>query len=160
MWISATIAFILLAVYVAYIIRNYGIPTSLSRTFYLLGERGWLFSVVMSVMGFATMIPMMSVTPDNFKCVPFICGCSLCFVGVASEYAQRVASGVHLTAAVIGMLCSLAWVIIMGCWWVLPITLAVAAIPAISTRTIKSCWVWWLEVAVLLSVFLTMIITL
>jgi hypothetical protein len=66
---------------------------------------------------------------------------------------------IHFIGTVLCATVSIAWIIFVAhLWWVLPIGFVAAAIPAYFTKTYKTSWVFWLEMAAFTSVYLTVFI--
>lgn len=168
--ILAVTAFVLFIVYNSTIIGIYGIPRSLSTSFYLLQDTkaglGYVFSVFM---GLTTGLLMpawieisMAVGPwmNNFTFLAFFCAAAICFVGAAPAFrSSKMEDTVHTVSALIAAAAGLLWCFIV-CWqifWVPLIGIAIAAILGASTKTWKTCTEYWLEMMAFLATFGTII---
>lgn len=97
-------------------VRKFGIPNSISETYYLLQEEnksGILFTL--SLWGIA--IPLMPVfieasNLEYTQCLAWIPCSALCFVATAPEFKKGLDRTIHICATVICALCSQAWVAI------------------------------------------------
>lgn len=114
--------------YVISMVNKYGIPASISDTYYLLKEdrKEWLFTLAM----WGTAFPLMPAfytlsTVPYTELLAFFAGAALCFVGAAPEFKFGSERFVHICATVICALSSQIWVAIYDPWllllWLLPV---------------------------------------
>ena len=141
------------AIYVAYnaiALAIFGIPESLSNTYYLYKEKwnkGWLFCVMMYAV-VAFMLPAWIGLSEgsSFQFLSFLAPASIALVGTAPKFKDSpLEKGVHSIAAVFAAVCSLAWVaIVTPYWWTILIWGAIISCCLTVTKT-YSCLVYWLE---------------
>lgn len=131
-----------------------GIPQSLSQTYYVLGNRGWLFQLVMSVTGIGLYYPWSAVTPDELLCLPFIACGGLLFVATAPQFKIRLEGPVHYISAVVCGLAAALWLWLTGNEDTFIVCGAAALIVSI-----MDCdrYMWWMEMAVMGSLFKVLI---
>jgi hypothetical protein len=108
--------FISLTIFIAYnaiIFRRYGIPVSLSETYYLLPEKirvpiffGMTVSVSIPLIIFGCNIT----SNDNMAVVMFLCPSMFIFVGAAAAFKQDFVEKYHITFALICAALSLVWI--------------------------------------------------
>lgn len=73
------------------IIFKYGVPVSLSETFYLLPQKWrWLFSAWCVMTAAPAGIYWFSKAPDNLKWMPIVCMIGLLFIAVSCDYKAPV----------------------------------------------------------------------
>ena len=142
------------AIYVAYnaiAIAIFGVPESLSNTYYLWKEKngkGWLFCLMMYLV-VALMMPAWITLSEgsNFQFLAFLAPASIMFVGTAPRFKDsQLESRVHTVSAIIAAACSLAWVaLVTPYWWVMLIWLGFIALASILTSSYKTAYVYWLE---------------
>jgi hypothetical protein len=142
------------AIYVAYnaiSLALFGIPESLSNTYYLWKERsnkGWLFPLMMYAV-VALMMPAWITMSEgsNFQFLAFLAPSAIAFVGTAPAFkSDDLENKVHSISAVIAAACSLAWVaVITPYWWMILIWFGLIALASILTSSCKPCLVYWLE---------------
>jgi hypothetical protein len=156
-----------LAVFVAYVVavvRRFGVPTSISESYYLWprGRGQWLFN------GFCLLaaLPMVAfwfeISPDPWRFLVFFACAPLGFVGAAGAFKEIDLTGrVHFGAAGISAVASQMWIAINGPWWIASLVLlAVAAIMSCRIRgrdaagAVRSAWLFWVEVAGFASVYI------
>ena len=66
------LSLLLICSYILYIIIKYGVPHSLSQTYYLLKHK-WIFSLVL-VISVTTMLPKMLEMNYSYLAFPALCG--------------------------------------------------------------------------------------
>ena len=142
------------AIYLAYnaiCLALFGVPESLSNTYYLWKEKngkGWLFPLMMYAV-VALMMPAWITMSEgsNFQFLAFLAPASLMFVATAPHYlASPLENKVHTIAAYIAAACSLLWVVLVTpYWWAILIWFSIVAVLAILTSSYRSSLVYWLE---------------
>ena len=142
------------AIYVAYnaiCLAIFGVPESLSNTYYLYKEKwnnGWLFCLMMYFV-VALMMPAWITLSEgsNFQFLAFLAPASIMFVGTAPRFKDsQLESRVHTVSAIIAAACSLLWVaLVTPYWWVMLIWLGFIALAAILTSSYKTAYTYWLE---------------
>ena len=169
LFILVCVSFLLFIIYNSVAIGLFGIPWSMSETFYLYEKKkkglGWLFTIFMWVMAL-TMIPGWVSISDSlgpwrsyFTFLSFISGASILFIGTAPRYKEDMEGKVHTIAAIICAISALAWDFISAykmCWVPL-IGMAIPALIATITKTWKSSREYWLEMMAFDATFATII---
>lgn len=173
-----TLVIISLVIFLAYLAGMYkyfGIPYSISDTYYKLEKRkkglGWLFTAMCwGVSG--TLLPaLLDLTPESYQFTAFLSCAGLMFVGAAPQFKLSLTGAVHYGAAAV---CVIFSQILVGltCWWVLlPVWLAFIGYILFNLFKhsdffrgriyfIESKPMFWCEVAALLSFFTAIIIIL
>lgn len=142
------------AIYVAYnaiAIAIFGVPESLSNTYYLWKQKngkGWLFCLMMYLVVALMMPAWISLSEgSNFQFLAFLAPASIMFVGTAPRFKDSpLESRVHTVSAIIAAACSLAWVaLVTPYWWLILIWFGFIALASIFTSSYKTCLVYWLE---------------
>lgn len=148
---SIIIAAVIYAAYNVVALAFFGIPESLSNTYYLFQDKcskGWLFCAMMYLV-VAFMMPAWITLSEgsNFQFLAFLAPASIMFVGTAPRFKDsQLESRVHTVSAIIAAACSLAWVVLVTpYWWVMLIWLGFIALASIFTSSYKTCLVYWLE---------------
>jgi hypothetical protein len=142
------------AIYLAYnaiCLALFGIPKSLSDTYYLWKEKngkGWYFSLMMySVV--ALMMPAWITMSEgsDFQFLAFLAPAAIAFVGTAPRFKDtELENHVHMTSAYLAAAFALAWVaLVTPYWWVILIWLCSITCLAVLTSSYKACLVYWLE---------------
>ena len=149
--ISIIIATTIFVAYNAVAIAFFGIPESLSMTYYLYKEKynkGFLFPTMMYLV-VAFMMPAWITMSEgsNFQFLAFLAPAAIAFVGTAPAFlSSDLENKVHSIAALIAAACSLLWVILVTpYWWTILVFLGLVALGAFLTKTYKASYVYWLE---------------
>ena len=149
--ISIIVATCIYVAYNAISMTLFGIPESLSNTYYLWKERsnkGWLFPLMMYAV-VALMMPAWITMSEgsDFQFLAFLAPSAIAFVATAPAFkSDDLENVVHTTAAIVAAICSLAWVaVITPYWWMILVWFGFIALAAILTSSYKSCLVYWLE---------------
>lgn len=157
--ISIIIAAIIYLLYNSAAISIFGIPPSLSETFYLYKNKwncGYVFPIMMYVV-VAFMLPAWLTMSEgsNFQFLSFLAPASLLFVGTAPAFkSSNLENAVHSVSAIFAAICSLLWVIIVTpYWWHILICFVYFALVAIITKSVKSAKIYWLESVAFFSTF-------
>lgn len=157
--ISIIVATCIYVVYNAIAIAIFGVPESLSNTYYLWKEKngkGWLFCLMMYLV-VALMMPAWITISEgsNFQFLAFLAPASLMFVGTAPRFKDfSLENKVHTYSAYLAAACSLLWVaLVTPYWWVMLIWLGFIALASVLTSSYKTCLVYWLEQVAFLSTF-------
>lgn len=157
--ISIIVATFIYVVYNAIAIAIFGIPESLSNTYYLWKEKngkGWLFSLMMYLVVALMMPAWISLSEgSNFQFLAFLAPASIMFVGTAPRFKDfDLENKVHTYSAYIAAACSLLWVMLVTPYWVtIPIYVVFEGAKAFFSKTYKTCLVYWLEQVAFLSTF-------
>lgn len=167
--ILVCISFLIFIVYNAVAIKLFGIPWSLSKTYYLYEEKkkglGWIFTIFMWTMAF-TMVPGFLTVSDAvgpwmsyFTFLAFITVAGIVFVGAAPRYREDLESDVHMTAAKICTAAAILWCFLVcwNIWWVPICAAAIPALIATCTKTWKSARDYWVEMLAFFATFGTII---
>ena len=165
------ISLLLFTAYNAVALKRFGVPKSLSETFYLWNSvkknLGYIFTGMMGGMSL-TLLPawievgnqVSSWSPFLNFLVFFTCG-AIMFVGVAPAFRSNKMEGtVHELAAKIAAACALIWCFVV-CYqiWYVPLACIIAVLIAgLCTRTFKKCSVYWLEMMAFAATFMTVIV--
>ena len=142
------------AIYIAYnaiCLALFGVPESLSNTYYLWKERngkGWLFCLMMyAVVAFMMPAWLTLSEGSDIQFLAFLAPASILFVGSAPKFKDSsLENKVHSFSAIIAAACSLAWVaVITPYWWMILIWTGIIALASVLTSSYKTCLVYWLE---------------
>ena len=149
--ISIIIATTIFVAYNAVAIAFFGIPESLSNTYYLYKEKsgkGWLFCLMMYLV-VAFMMPAWITMSEgsNFQFLSFLAPAAIAFVGTAPAFlSSDLENKVHSIAALIAAACSLLWVILVTpYWWIILVWIGIVIAQASFTESVKTSYIYWLE---------------
>jgi len=149
--ISIIIATVIFVAYNAVSLANFGIPKSLSMTYYLWKEkcnRGFCFCLMMYIV-VAFMMPAWITLSEgsSYQFLAFLAPASIAFVGTAPAFRSgNLENNVHQASAYLAAAFSLAWIILVTpYWWVILIWLGLMALASILTSSYKTSHIYWLE---------------
>ena len=149
--ISIIVATCIYVAYNAICLTLFGIPESLSNTYYLYKEKsnkGWLFPLMMyAVVAFMMPAWITMSEGSDFQFLAFLAPSAIAFVATAPAFkSDDLENKVHSISAVIAAACSLAWVALVTPYWVaIPIYAVFEGAKAFFSKTYKTCLVYWLE---------------
>ena len=162
--ISLIIAASIYLLYNTVAIGIFGIPPSLSETYYLYKNKwniGFVFPIMMyMVVGF--MMPAWLTLSEGsaFQFLSFMAPASIAFVGTAPAFkSSKLENSVHSVSAIIAAVCSLLWVIfVTPYWWSIFVELVIVALGGLITKTLLVSKVYWLETVAFISTFMSAIL--
>lgn len=129
---------------------KFGVPNSLSETYYSLGRYGWIFQTCIFLIG-VTLLPVwLPLSEESHQSLVFLACASLCFVASAPAFRIELQGKVHYSAAVVCCVSVFAWQILEGLW---DVTLWFVWIGGMLTLINCGKWCWWLECAAIGSLF-------
>lgn len=143
-------SFVILLSYILYA----GTAESLSATFYKV-KKPYLFQLALGLAGFLMMIYLLDITAGKwYQFLSFFATSALIFVAFAPDYRQMLEGKVHVAAAMVSAVASLALIVLMGYWYVpvLPFLASVFIIRKWGNKT------FWLEMVCFSSIFITAIL--
>lgn len=155
-----TIDLIIFTIFIISVFIKIGIPDNLSTTYYLYHDirkgAGWVFPALVVFICFTGILVWISITYHaspwgaRFTFLPIITLVCLLSVAASARYKKNQKRiYFHYTVAIIGAVCSVAWVNLVA-YKLIPIgsgILLVWLYAGIRTKTLKSCPLFWLEIA-------------
>lgn len=160
MEITLLVSFLILLVYVISIITMFGVPSSLSDSFYLLQNKypsknwKWFFTLLCFAISFTILIPWIDISNENLQLLPFLSAAGLSFVGAAPHF-KSYEKKMHEAGAWLCAACSQLWCILSGLWYTPLIGIGTMAIPALKQ---KKNYTFYAEMAAFLSTYLGLFI--
>lgn len=152
--ISVTLSCSIMTAYLTAYILNVGLPSSISETYYKTQAK-WLFPTCTATAGILALVPLLNVTPDNYRFVAFFIIASILFVAAAPAFREELTNYVHSGAAIILGLSALAWLILtIGVPYI-----AITAI-LIGLGIDRKHFIFWLEAGLLYNLYTTLILIL
>lgn len=153
------ISLLITVAYLTYTIRLFGVPWSISETYYLLELKkkgtGALFIAWTWMAAFPLLIAWLNVTEGMwYQFLPFLACGALVFVGTAAQFKQELTEMVHYISAGICVAAAVTWVILAGYWYIPAIFLSISV--ALGLKYQK--WVTWIEIAALAATYITLLI--
>lgn len=129
-----TLIIISLAIFLAYVAGTclyFGVPASISDTYYKLERRhkglGWLFTAMCWLVGGLLLPALLDLTPESYQFTAFLACAGLLFVGAAPQFKLSLTGAVHYGSAVVCVVFSQIWVGFMVWWVLLPVWIGFVA---------------------------------
>ena len=144
---------IILFGYLCYVVAKFGIPQSISDTFYLLEKKGWLFQLTLAVTAFCMMPSLIDASSENTQFLAFLACAGLAFVAFAPLFKMDLEGKVHFVSAYICCGSLVLWQVFNASWIIPAICLAPVAYPMLKDKK----YMWWLEIATIVSAYVSMI---
>ena len=157
-------AIFLYVIYNIIALSLFGVPHSLSMTYYLFKNRvntlRYLFpSLMMCLVVFLAPCWLELSEGSNFQFTAFLSIGGMLFVGATpSCLSKGIESKIHDIAAYISVLSALAWIVLVTpYWYIIPIVFSVFAVIAVITKTAQTNYIYWLENVAIISTFIAML---
>lgn len=165
------LSIILFSAYIIYSLCQWGIPNNISATYYYFErtrKHYGLFFPIDLLVCCAIVIPIWIYTcqivspwASHFSMCPYLTCLCMIIVGITSRYKRsRKLTYIHYTAAIIGATITGIWLLI-ACYKISFIGLSVVLISVMAgcfTRTLKKCYLFWLEIAAFYALFFVLFI--
>ena len=158
--ICVSIAFAIYLIYNGATLRLFGVPESLSNTFYLYNDKkkhlGVLFPIMMVSMAGLLLPAWLEISAlSSLQFTAFLAAAGLIFTGSAPAFKSNdLEKRVHTVSALVAAVFALLWVIFVSkLWFIILIWFAVILLIAFITKTIKSSYIYWLETVAFMSTF-------
>lgn len=162
--ISIIIATVIFVAYDAVAIVLFGIPESLSNTYYLYKEKynkGWLFCLMMYAVVALMMPAWISLSEgSNFQFLSFLAPAGILFVGSAPAFlSSDLENMVHQVSAYLAAAFSLAWIVLVTpYWWIILVWVGIIIALSFFTKSVKISYIYWLEMVAFGATFTSTII--
>ena len=161
------VSLLLITAYTAVIcVKCKGVPNSISATFYKLNHKLW-FGATMFLAAGLLMPAILEVTPESYQFTAFLTCTGMFLVGAAPNFREGLDGTVHTIGAVLCVLFSQIWVMLM-CPWILFAWLAYL-IPTlmVTWKNYRKCGdtrsafmltrpMFWIEIVALATTFMTL----
>ena len=149
--ICVTASCVIMSLYLTAYILNLGVPSSISETYYKT-EKKWLFPVCTAIAGLLALVPLIDITPDNYKFVAFFIVASILFVAAAPAFREELTDKVHSGAAIVLGLSALTWLILTSG---VPYIAILGTLIGLADRR---HFLFWLEVGLLYNLYASLIL--
>lgn len=163
--ILALISFLIFAIYNIIAIIRFGVLTSLSNTYYLYNSikkgLGVVFSITLSIVGGLLLPAWLDISDgSNFQFLAFLCCAMIIFVAYAPQFKDdKLTSTVHTASAILSAICGLLWIFIVTPFWYVPLIMGIIfVLIGFITKSLKRCYVYWLEMIAFISTYVTIIL--
>ena len=148
------VSLVVFLVYLAGVYVYFGIPASISDTYYKLEKRkkgaGWLFTAMCWAVAGTLLPAWLDMTLDAYQFSAFLACAGLLFVGAAPQFKLSLTGPVHYGSAAVCCASAVLWCILSGYWF---IALSVFLVYVwIALRYGKP--MFWIELAALTSTYI------
>lgn len=151
----------LFLVYCIVSLSIFGVPTSLSKTFYLynclIKNLGWIFPIMLACVVFLIIPYWLEITPESYQFLGFISCFGLLMVFTSPEFEDEQHKTIHFVGAAISAVTAITWCMLQGQWLIILFMFAWFFLMAIITRTLKKCYLFWIELVAFESLFISLI---
>ena len=152
------LSFAIFCLYIAFVVYRYGVPDSISDTYYLLEATkkgfGWVFTVWCWAVIFTMLPAWLDMSTENTQFLAFLACAGLGFVGTAPQFKEGMSRKVHYTGAGISAVAAILLTALAGGWyWQILLLIPCAYFTYKMPRT----WLFWAEMCAFVSTFLTKI---
>ena len=168
--ILALVAIGIFVIYNAVAIHFFGIPKSLSETFYLYQNKkrnlgyiftGMMFTIALTLMpAWIEITEVISTWSHYLTVLPFLGAGMIAFVGAAPAFRScELESKVHTISATAAAVFSLLWCAVV-CYkiaYIIPISAVIVWGTAFATKTQKKAQTYWWEMVAFLATFTTIV---
>lgn len=159
-------AFIIYLVYNVVALRFFGVPKSLSMTYYLYKEnkKDWMgifFPIMMfSVVAFLTPAWLEISEGSYLQFTAFLAAGGIMFTGAAPAFkSSSLEKKVHTGSAAFAALFAMLWVALVAkMWYIIVGWLFILFVNAIVTKSVKKSYIYWLETVAFLATFTSALI--
>lgn len=143
----------------------FGVPKSLSMTYYLFKERKeWqrlLFPIMMlSMAGLLIPVWLEMSEGSNLQFMSFLAGAGIMFTGTVPTFkSSKLEDRIHTISAIVAAVFALLWVFFVAhLWYIILIWLVIVTLIALLSSSVKTSLVYWLETVAFMSTFMSIII--
>lgn len=154
------IAAIIYLLYNAIAVRLFGVPSSLSDTFYLYkAKKDWLrivFPLMMLAMACLLMPSWLTISEGSpWQFTSFLAAASIIFVGSAPGFKDDdMTNKVHSISAILAAIMSIAWICLVANMWYMVIAwLIIVLLLAYASKTFRKSTVYWFETVAFMATF-------
>lgn len=169
--ILTLVGILIFVVYNSVVIGKFGVPSSLSVSFYLWNDLirnlGYVFTGMMFIVAMLLMPAWLEITEvitpwsHYLTVLPFLAASSIAFVGAAPAFRScKLESKVHTISATCAAVFALLWCCVVCyqiAWIIVPLSLIIVWSAAFITKTHKTASTYWWEMVAFLATFVTII---
>lgn len=159
---AVTISLVIFITYLLVISVKYGVPDSISDSFYLLEgtkkKLGIIFTLFCWVIVGFLLPTWLDNSPENYQFLAFLACGALCFVGTAAQFKEDFVKKVHFISAGISAISAIIWMCLMG-YWFIPVGVGITTLSIIwlgGDKFVKRTYLFWLEVVGFISLYLAL----
>ncbi len=165
MMIFLFLAIFLFVGYNVFTVAKFGVPNSLSATYYHLQQQyrcGLVFSTMLTLVSIISMVVALEVTAGKwYQFLAFLTTIGTVFVAFSPRFKALEHTRVHSVSAVISITSALLLMAFMGYWWLAVVALTAFVLCTVTRNTnLREKRVYITEIAVFLSIFIMLMLEL
>ena len=141
-----------LTIYLLIYLSRYGVPESVSATYYSDFPK-WSFSSTLVLAGGFLLVPWIEISEKTEFCA-FIATVSVFFVAFSPTFKEKFVGRVHYGSAIALFIASIVWLLANDGFWAF---LLASCMPAAIYR---KKWLFWVEIGLFVSIYSTLIASL
>ena len=161
------LSLVVFTAYVAAILGRYGVPTSISESYYLMPKKygGPFFNGFCLLAAVPLLVFWLDLSPEKWQFLVFLSCAPLTFVGAAGAFKEIDLTGkVHFVSAGASALFSQLWIVLNTRWWIA--SLILLALALILNRLVKgkdatgqtrNAWLFFVEMAAFLGIYIALL---
>ena len=158
-------AFVIYLIYNSVVFKMFGVPKSLSMTYYLFEEKkkklGIVFPIMMVSLSILLMPALLEISAfSNLQFTAFLAIGNIMLTGFAPTFkSSDLENKVHTGSAIVAAIFAMLWVIFVAkMWYLILIWILSLALQAYITKTVKSSYIYWFETVAFMSTFMSIIL--
>ncbi len=162
--ILVLLSLLILTIYIILVCKKYGVPDSISDSYYYIGWKP-IFTLVMWFVGGFMLPKAMEVTPET-QIIPFLAICGVLLVGAAPRVRDYERT-IHIIGASIGGIFSQLWILIYAypltlLSWIIPIVMFQSKVSltkeGLMERLDSINFVFWSEIICFANIYINLLI--
>jgi len=152
------LSFIIYLIYIVVSVCVFGIPESVSDTYYQWKEKNpklsVLFPLFCMLAGMSLMTSWIVLSEGRpYQFLSFLAPAALVFVGIACGFKESLTKTVHYGSAVVCFVCAILWLLLERYWF----STSVVFFPCLCIAFFnRKNWLFWVETAAFLSVYINL----
>ncbi len=145
--ILVSISCLIMALYLLFTCLSFGVPNSISETYYRTFGSKWVFSGVLFAAASFAVAPLLNHTSESYQFLAFFIVAGIFFVAASPAFRDEFEGKVHTGAALILCFATIAWLILTA--GVPYIAIAGVLVGVIRRRE----FIFWLELGLLANLY-------
>ena len=141
--------------YLAFVVAKFGIPPSISESYYLLckGSNGIWFQIALLLTAFSIAPVLIHSSSQNTQFLAFIPCAALAFVAVSPMFKMELEGKVHHVSAYVCCGGLVLWQVFNASWIVPAACFVLSVFPIVVDKR----YIWWMEIAAIVSIYVSLI---
>lgn len=151
--ISLLLVSFLILIYVIYWLnKSINIPESISSTYYLLDNMGWVFQIILFLLAFLLMPIWLLLSNPSNQFLVFITCAGILFIASAPNFKIKFEGKIHYIAACTCGAASILWQIMEGMYNNILLSIFICFVLYLKYKS----WFFWVEISIILSLLISL----